>query len=160
MIAVDCGAELLPEVVFSLCHVSPVSAPYIQHSGYYSSHQKSVVEHLADLKDECWPFLPHGHLLTRAALCPSGAQALLTVPSGQLHTFLASRALGHRDGLLRLDSHLASSSPSFFIRWPGLDVCCCSGTCESAPGDGSYCCCNGRKSQESEEEGRWLVSVK
>lgn len=84
-------------VFFSLCLFSPVAAPF------YSVLVVSTVlqgrgGYFAGLKGECGPSLPRGYLLTGAAGVHWEPRALLTEPSGQLHTLLASSALGTARG--------------------------------------------------------------
>lgn len=139
---VNSGSELLPEVfVISHLHLSL----YIQQQ-WFLQPQKAVVEHLVGLKDECWPFLPRGHLLTWAALCPWGAQgspyhALWAAPH-----LCGQQSTGSHERLWDC-AHVPLLEPLFHPMGPVWEASCCSGICESAPDDGRYCCHSQQKSQ-------------
>lgn len=83
----DCksGSEFLPEVL-SVFVISHLCLSLLFRSKWLPQSQKPVVEHPQAGSRGAGP--SSGAPSNLGSLCPSGAQALLTLPSGQLHTFL------------------------------------------------------------------------
>lgn len=141
-----------PSSVFAISHL--YLSLYIQQQWFLQSC-KSMVEPLANLKAECGHSLPHGHLLTWAALCQPGAQG---APNGLLWTAVQP-CTGSQRGAPETGPVFSFLSPLFHCMALAWDVVyCCSNTFESAPGDGCHCCYNWHKTQW--EECSWLVPIK